>query len=365
MRYGKQGICALPFCRFRFLLSHFILLALLCLGGMSPVEVHAGRGNGPRKQSATPTLFYEMVNEARRANAVGLLGWNEELAAAAQAHADDIATRSDPNHTGSDGSLVAERVARTGYLPYPDRMRVSENWSSGTALEAMKFFLEDQIHRDNLLLPIWREVGVGHATREGGGELWVVVFGAQPGVYPLFVNQDEPRTTSRTVTVEIRAEEAGFAPDLFTGATEMRVADARQVSTAEWQPFQPQVTIELVEGGGDHSVVAELRDAQGRVVRSVDTIYLIGEAAPLPTPRIVLAPTLTASATNTPTATPTITPTPTTTPTPTITPTPTPTPTMMEQMQNSPVLLGGAGLAVLLVGILIGLVGAGVGRRRR
>lgn len=316
------------------------------------------------KQSATPTLFYEMINEARRANSVGLLGWNEALAAAAQAHADDIATRSDPSHLGSDGSLVAERVARTAFRSYPDRMMVSENWSSGTALEAMKFFLEDQIHRDNLLLPNWREVGVGHATRTDGWELWVVVFGAQPGVYPIFVNRDEPRTTSRTVTVQVRSEEAGYAPDIFTGATEMRVADARLIAEAAWQPVQPEVTIELVEGGGDHSVVAELRDAQGRVVRAVDTIYLIGEAAPLPTARVVLAPTLTPSATHTPTATPTITPTPTNTPTPTITPTPTPTPTVLEQVQRSPVLLGGAGLAVLLVGVLIGLLVAGAGRRR-
>ncbi len=193
----------------------------------------------------------------------------------------------------------------------------------------------------------------------------MVVFGAQPGVYPIFVNRDEPRTTSQTVTVQIRAEEAGFAPGIFSGATEMRVADAREIANAAWQPVQPEVTVELVEGGGDHSVVVELRDANGRVVRSVDSIYLIGEAAPLPTARVALAPTLTPSATHTPTATPTITPTPTPTPTPTMTPTPSPTPTVLEQVQRSPLLLGGAGLVVLLVGVMVGLLVAGVGRRRR
>jgi hypothetical protein len=346
-------------------MKRILIVGLLLVIGWGFTFPAFVRATDRHKQTATPDLFYGMMNEARRANNVGLLGWNEELAAAAQAHADDIITRSDPSHTGSDGSLVAERVARTAYLPYPDRMRVSENWSSGTALEAMKYFLEDQIHRDNLLLPIWREVGVGHATREDGFELWVVVFGAQPGVYPIFVNNDEERTTSRTVTVQVRAEEAGFAPDLFTGAVEMRVADARQIATAEWQAFQPEVTIELMEGGGDHSVVAELRDANGRVVRSVDSIYLIGSAAPLPTSRVVLAPTLTPSATNTPTATPTVTPTPTITPTPSPTPTATPTPTIMAQFQRSPLLLGGVGVAILLVGILVGLLLAGLGRRRR
>lgn len=342
-----------------------LLLAIGCFVTLPVLVGATGRRENPALQSATPDVFYGMINDARRANNVGLLGWNEELAAAAQAHAEDIATRSDPGHTGSDGSLVADRVARTAYLPYPDRMRVSENWSSGSALEAMGFFLEDQIHRDNLLLSIWREVGVGHATRENGGELWVVVFGAQPGVYPIFVNNDETRTTERTVTVQLRAEEAGFAPDVFTGATEMRVADARQIAGTEWEPFQTEATIELIEGGGEHSVVAELRDATGRVVRSVDTIYLIAEDAPLPTARVVLAPTLTASATNTPTATPTITPTPTSTPTASPTPTATPTPTVMEQVQRNPVLLGGIGLAILLFGVLIGLLVAGLGRRRR
>ncbi len=319
-------------------------------------------------QPGTPREMLDMINEARKANGVGLLAWNDDLATAAQAHADDIASRPDPSHFGSDGSLVADRVARTGYRPYSTRMMVSENWSSGTALDVMKFFLEDQIHRDNLLLPIWREVGIGRAAWNGTGELWVVDFGAQPGVYPIFVNEDAERTTERTVTVALRNEEVGFAPEIFTSIAEIRVADAREINDAPWIPWQPQVTVELVAGGGDHSVVAEFRDPEGHIVRSLDMIYLVEASGPLPTPRVALAPTLTPSATPTPTATPTVTPTPTATATPTVTPTVTPTPTpssiFAAVTDNTPLLVS-AGVALLLVGILIGLLVAGVGRRRR
>ena len=319
-------------------------------------------------QPGTPREMFDMINEARKANGVGLLAWNEDLAAAAQAHAEDIATNPALGHTGSDGSTVADRVARTPFQSYSNRIMVSENWSMGTALDVMKFFLEDQIHRDNLLLPIWREVGVGRATYNETGELWVVDFGAQPGVYPIFVNGDAERTTERTVTVDLRNEEAGFAPDIFTSIAEIRVADARQINDAVWIPFQPQVTVELVAGGGEHAVVAEFRDSEGHIVQSVDTIYLVEASGPLPTARVALAPTLTPSVTPSPTNTPTVTPSPTATATPTVTPTATPTPTptpLFAAVVENPPLLIGAGIALLLMGILAGLLIAGAGRRRR
>lgn len=319
-------------------------------------------------QPGTPREMFDMINEARKANGVGLLAWNDDLAAAAQAHAEDIAANPGIGHSGSDGSTVSDRVARTNYQSYTGRMMVSENWSVGTALDVMKFFLEDQIHRDNLLLPIWREVGIGRAMYNETNELWVVDFGAQPGVYPIFVNGDAPQTTERTVTVDLRNEEAGYEPTIFTSIAEIRVADAREISDTVWMPFQPQVTIELVAGGGEHSVVAEFRDPEGHVVQSIDTIYLVEASGPLPTARVALAPTLTPSFTPSPTNTPTVTPTPTATATPSVTPTVTPTPTptpLFKTVTDNPPLLIGAGIAILLMGILVGLLVAGAGRRRR
>ncbi|MGH2542063.1 MAG: CAP domain-containing protein, partial [Ardenticatenaceae bacterium] len=262
-----------------------LLASLMMLLGAT--HVVAAQLPFPREQ------MRELIVAARRANGVGLLAWNEALAEAAQRHAEEIASREEPSHLGSDGSTPQERAARVGYGAYPDGVRVSENWSTGSAMEAMAFFLEDQVHRDNLLSPVWREVGVGRAEQPGGQELWVVLFGAQPGVLPVFINQDAARTTDSLVTVQLSAEEAGYSEELFTDPVEVRVAEAEQLAEAPWQPWQPEVTVELSSGGGEKSVVVEYRDAQGHTVQASDSIFLIQPDGPLPTPRAQFAPTLT------------------------------------------------------------------------
>jgi hypothetical protein len=93
-------------------MKRIVIIGLLLAIGWGFTFPALVRATDHHKQTATPDLFYGMMNEARRANNVGLLDWNDDLAAAAQAHADDIITRSDPSHTGSDGSLVTERERR-------------------------------------------------------------------------------------------------------------------------------------------------------------------------------------------------------------------------------------------------------------
>jgi hypothetical protein len=331
------------------------LALLLCVRLTPP----AALAQGP----LSPEEMRELINAARVANGLGLLAWNDQLAAAAQAHADDIGAREDPSHTGSDGSTPQDRAVRAGYGSYPDAVRVSENWSTGTAMAAMAFFLEDPEHRDNMLMPAWREVGVGSAGWIGGGELWVVVFGAQPGVLPVFVNDDASHTTEPVVTVQLSSEEAGWAEAIFTAPVEVRVAESGQLEEAAWQPWQPQVLLELEPPGGTKLVVAQYRDAQGRTVEASATIFLVQPDGPLPTPRVQLAPTLTPTATPAPTATPTATATPTMTPTPaptptvTATPQPTPSPTaaplLVLPAENAPLLL--LALVATLVAMLFGL----------
>jgi hypothetical protein len=151
-----------------------------------------------------------------------------------------------------------------------------------------------------------------------------VLYGAQPGVLPLFINEDAPRTTERAVQVQLSTEAAGSAESGFTIPVEVRLGEPESLAGAAWQPWQPTLSFDLSAGGGEKTVIAEYRDAQGNVVQASDTIFLIAPDGPLPTSPAQLAPTLTPSATPTVTPTPTITPTPTATPTPTITPTPTP-----------------------------------------
>lgn len=314
-------------------------------------------------------VMWEMINTARQANDVELLAWNEVLAQAAQQHAEDIAKRDEASHIGSDGSTPEQRVARLGYASYPDGIRARENLSTGSAIEVMAFFLEDQTHRENLLLPSWREVGVasvGKAESLLGSPLWVVVFGAQPGVLPIFINDNEEQTTESTVIIKLRHEEAGYSEDIFTTPVEMRLGEAETITDTLWVPWQAEMELELEAPGGEKVVIAEFRDAMGHIVQSQDTIYLVLPNDALPTSAVQLAPTLTPSYTPTITPTPTMTPIPTVTPTSTatVTPIPTLTPTMtvtpvstvqsLLETSNHPILL--TALIIFALGIIFGII---------
>lgn len=113
---------------------------------------------------------------------------------AAQHHVNDMLANYNYSHRGSDGSSVKMRVARTGYAADP---WVSENWVSSRSVEgAMRWWMNDYIHRVNILTPRWREIGVGVASRPSTGEtIFVTVFSAgrgDPSVQPSVVPAAQP-----------------------------------------------------------------------------------------------------------------------------------------------------------------------------
>lgn len=291
-------------------LSFFILKLLFLFGGLFLFLISIA--------TAAPVdnkTMWQMINSARQANGVELLAWNEVLAQAAQQHADEMVLQDDPSHIASNGSQPSELVAALGYGSYPDGIRSSENWATGSAIEVIAFFLEDDLHRENMLSPVWREVGVGQAQSVLGSQLWVVVFGAQPGVWPIFINDNAKRTSEKHVIIKSRSEQAGYSEEIFTSPVEMRIASAGSITDSLWVPWQAEIELELQAPGGEKLVMAEFRDAIGHTIVSTNTIYLVLPNDPVPTSALQLVPTLT------PSQTPTITPLPSPTPEPTVTPT--------------------------------------------
>ena len=84
------------------------------------------------------------------------------------------------DHTSPDGTTAADRIGRS----YP--MRPNRRWAVGetlfsttgelTAREAVARWLESPGHRDIILSPQWREVGIGAARSPLAGG----AFGNQP-----------------------------------------------------------------------------------------------------------------------------------------------------------------------------------------
>ncbi len=119
-----------------------------------------------------------VINQARCDNGLTPLTLNEQLGAAALAHAIDMATNNFFSHTGSDGSDVSARVTATGY---PWRL-VGENLAGGPNDPARvhEMLMNSPGHRANILDPGYREFGLGVINREAAEYrwYWTEVFGA-------------------------------------------------------------------------------------------------------------------------------------------------------------------------------------------
>jgi uncharacterized protein YkwD len=132
--------------------------------------------------AAVRTAMLARVNAARRAAGVRPLATDPRLAAAAQAHAQDMLARAYYDHETPEGQTPRERVESTGYLAH----KVGENIAEGqfSVEEVMSGWLGSSGHRRNLLDPEFRDLGVGLAVGRFEDRLrilWVQEF-AVPGI---------------------------------------------------------------------------------------------------------------------------------------------------------------------------------------
>ncbi len=315
-------------------------------------------------QEPNPITQWEtLINTVRLDKGLAPYAISSLLTASAQRHADDLAAHQLASHTGSDGSSLRQRVSDAGYLAWSredGELIVGENFwvGVGTPDDAMAFFMADPPHRENILSPIYREMGIGIATDANGQVYYVLDFGARPNVLPIFINDGATNAKDPLVAVRLTNEDAypdGRGNNYMGRAADIRLSNSPNFEQATWQPWEPLVPWTMPNTPGEHTVYVQYRDAAGRTAGAADSIVL-GEGAPIPSPTPLLltppaepttAPELTPSTTVPPTPTPPeatllppFTPTPithvspsspgsnelpTVTPFPTWTPLPTPT----------------------------------------
>ncbi|MCP5372871.1 MAG: CAP domain-containing protein [Hyphomicrobiales bacterium] len=123
-----------------------------------------------------------LINRARADHGLAALRANGNLDVAARGHAADMAVNDFLSHVGSDHRTLGDRVAATGYaFAY-----VSEALAAGprTAAQAVHLWLTSAAHRDLLLSPDAREVGLAAAPApitSTHGTYWAAVFGRRFG----------------------------------------------------------------------------------------------------------------------------------------------------------------------------------------
>ena len=121
----------------------------------------------------------DRINEKRVAGGLAALTWNGQLAAAAQAHAEDCAARNRGSHVGSDGARLAARLQRTGYAACWS----GENWANARSVErAMQMWWNEppgaDPHVQNIMARRATEIGIGIA-RGAWGTYFIADFGTR------------------------------------------------------------------------------------------------------------------------------------------------------------------------------------------
>lgn len=166
----------------------FLLLAGLAgaLSFPSAPSAQAGAGAAasvtPAARAALTARIVRQVNHHRALNGVPAVRAERRLGEAAQAHADDMATRDYFDHRAPDGRGMQDRAAAAGY---PWRT-LAENLGAGLSSpeSTVDSWMTSPGHRANMLDPQHVHIGVGYAQPGSGGkrprfgQYWVILLGA-------------------------------------------------------------------------------------------------------------------------------------------------------------------------------------------
>ena len=134
----------------------------------------------PADVAAWPREVWRIMNETRAAHGLPPYDYNETLALAAQAHAEDCSQRGSCSHTGSDGADIKTRVLRVGYTG-----SYAECWAVRPSPQGVIDIWMDETppndpHRRTVLHTWFAEVGIGVAPSPWKGYYYVIADFGRP-----------------------------------------------------------------------------------------------------------------------------------------------------------------------------------------
>jgi uncharacterized protein YkwD len=211
----------------------------------------------------------ELLNAERMARGLPPLKLSGDLRDAARYHASDMAQDDYFEHDTYDragGRLawVCGTWARIrSYYPLPRAENIAAGYT--TPESVMAGWMGSAGHRDNLLNPGYREVGVGYVRGGSWRHYWVQDFGTRDDVYPLVIDGEAASTDSPHISLY-----------LYGSWEQVRLRNDGE-DWSSWRPFANALDWTLPARAGQHTVEVEMR-AGTRVATSSDTISL--DAAP-------------------------------------------------------------------------------------
>jgi len=119
-----------------------------------------------------------LINSARTGANLPALAIDATLSAAAQGHSVDMACNNYLSHTGSDGSMIADRLTRAGYNTGNG---FTEIIAIGTPNDAMRQWKDDAGHWDTVVASGPTIMGIGYAynAKSDFGGYFTVDFGSR------------------------------------------------------------------------------------------------------------------------------------------------------------------------------------------
>ncbi len=141
-----------------------IVVSYVIVGPTTTPNPSSATCNGDTDASYISQVL-SLINGARADNNLPALTLNPKLSAAAQAHSKDMACNDFVDHTGSDGSTWYTRVKAQGYkYAYAsENIYVGNPAFGGDPQGAFTWWMNSQIHRDNILSKKVTEIGIGYA----------------------------------------------------------------------------------------------------------------------------------------------------------------------------------------------------------
>ena len=140
------------------------LAMLLAMAALAPAAV----GTGSSQSVSLDLGVFQQLNAIRVEHGLAPLSLSPRLAAAAEAHSQDMVANGYFSHDSSNGAPFSDRLAAF----YPEagarRWAVGENiyWSTGqpSATRGVDAWMASPPHRANILDPSWRQIGIGAVT---------------------------------------------------------------------------------------------------------------------------------------------------------------------------------------------------------
>jgi uncharacterized protein YkwD len=307
-------------------LSLGLLLLNLALGSAAQVAI--------AQTSSTPNLKTDalaQINRARLSNGLHPLALNPQLEKAAQRHSDDMARNNFLGDAGSDDSTAKERLLQAGYGAWAgERIIWGENLYADVAdfAVALNFILGDASQSRIMLNARYREIGIGVTEGSGGGGklYWTILYGAQPGVLPVFINDGQPVTNNSAVAVRMAQEDAvpGGEGTVIGKVIDVRLSADPNFPNATWQPWTPLIEFRFDTRPGVKTVHVQYRDGASRTTTATASIRYDPNATANDTIQVLgpgdikqnETPTVVVSLTPEPTLTPQPQPSPTSSPPP-------------------------------------------------